>query len=81
MEKNRYNDRSKHQISALLSDKSFCVMQSNRNGSKIDTFHERKAYESHMLRQVLNKQKSFARHKYGQAGVFKIMMRSLVQKL
>ena len=55
-------------------------MQLDRNSSKTDTFHKPKTYERHV--QTKNEQKTtFARHEYGRVGVFRIKIRSLVQKL
>ena len=57
----------------------YSVMQSDRDSSKMDTFHEYAAYESHdqtTFEQIIN----FARHDYEQVGVFKIKMKLLVQK-
>ena len=55
-------------------------MQSDRNSSKTETFHRSATYYPHVLTssEVIL---TFARHDYGLVGVFRIMMRSLVQKL
>ena len=50
------------------------VMQSDRNSSEPDTFHKPTTYEPHV-------EITFARHKYGQLGLFRIRMRSLLQKI
>ena len=55
-------------------------MQSNRNTSETDTFHEPTNYEPHALTSS-DKKITFARHRYGRVGVFKIKMRLLVLKL
>ena len=58
----------------------YSEMQSHRNSLKADTFHELRTYEPHV--QTRSELKiSFARHEYGREGVFRIKMRSLVQKL
>ena len=46
----------------------------------MDLFHKPMAYEQHV--QTSSKKKIiFIRHEYGQVGVFRIRIRSLVQKL
>ena len=58
----------------------YTVMQSDRNSLKTDTFHEPTTYEPYT--KTSSEQKlTFARHDYGRVGVFRIKMRSLVQKL
>ena len=55
-------------------------MQSDRNSSKTVSFHKPTTYEPHVLtnsEQKLN----FARHDYGRVEVFRVNIRSLVQKL
>ena len=52
-------------------------MQSDRNSSKTDAFHKPITYEPHGLtssEQII----TFARHEYGQVGLFRIKMTSLV---
>ena len=61
-------------------DCHYSVKQSDRNSSKTDTFHEPTANKSN-VKTSSEELKTFARHKYGQAGVFKIEMWSIVQKL
>ena len=57
-----------------------CVQQSDRNSSKTDRFHKPTTYEQQVL--TSSEQKiTFARHEYGQVGVFRIKKTSLVQKL
>ena len=50
------------------------VKQSDRNSSKMNVFHKLTSYEQ-------QQQISFATDEYGQVGVFRIRMRSLLQKL
>ena len=58
----------------------YSVKQSDRNSSKMDLFHKPTTYEQHVYTSF--KQKiTFAWHEYGQVGVFRIKMRSSVQKL
>ena len=59
---------------------SYTVMQSDRNSSKTDTFHGPITYEPHVYTSFEQKI-TFARHENGRVGVFRIKMRSLVQKL
>ena len=56
------------------------VMQSDQNSSKMGTFHEPTTFEPHVL---TNSEKTitFAGHEYGRVGVFRIKIRSSVQKL
>ena len=58
----------------------YSVMQSDRNSSKTVIFHEPITYEPKVLKnfEVII---TFARHDYGRVGVFRINMKSLVQKL
>ena len=58
----------------------YTVMQSDRNSSKTDTFHKPTTYELHAYTSS-DKMITFARNKYGRVGVFRIKIRSLVQKL
>ena len=55
-------------------------MQSDRNSSIADTFHEPTTYEPHGLTSSEEKI-IFARHEDEREGVFKIKIRSLVKKL
>ena len=58
----------------------YTVMQSDRNSLKTDTFYEPTTYEPYTY--TSSEQKlTFAWHDYGRVGVFRIKMRSLVQKL
>ena len=59
----------------------YSVMQSDQNSSKTDTFHEPTTYEPHVYNTNSEQIITFARHEYGRVGVFRIKMRSLVQKL
>ena len=56
------------------------VMQSDRNSSKTNTFHEPITYEPH-VKDESEQIVTFARQEYGRVEVFRIKMRSLVQKL
>ena len=47
------------------------MKQSDRNTSKIGTFHEPTAYEPHVLTRY-DEKKTFAKHKNGLGRVFKI---------
>ena len=58
----------------------YSVKQSDRNTSKTDLFYKPTTYEQHVLTSFEQKI-TFARHEYGKAGVFRIKMKSLVQKL
>ena len=53
----------------------YTVMQSDWNSSKIDTFH--KPTTKTISEEIM----TFARHEYGQVGVFRFKIKSLVQKL
>ena len=58
----------------------YTVMQSDRNSSKTETFHKPPTYEPHIAtnsEQII----TFATHEYERVGVFKIKIKSLVQKL
>ena len=57
-----------------------CMMPSDRNSMKTDTFHEPTTYEPYAktsCAQLID----FARHTGGQVGFFRIKMRSLVQEV
>ena len=56
------------------------MKQSDRDSSKTDIFHKPTTYEKHVHTSYEQKIK-LARHEYGRVGVFRIKMRSLVQKL
>ena len=58
----------------------YSVMQSDRNSSKNDIFHEPTAYKPN-VKKTYEQKINFARHKYGRVGLFKIRIKSLVQKL
>ena len=59
---------------------TYSVKQSDRNSSKTDLFHKPTTYEQHV--QTSSEQKiTFAGHEYGRVEVFKIKMKSFVQKL
>ena len=50
------------------------------DSSKTDTFHKPTSYEPHVqisFKQII----TYARHECGRAGVFRLEMRSLVQKV
>ena len=58
----------------------YSVKQSDRNSSKTAIFHKPTTYEQRV--QTNSEQKiTFSRHEYGQIGVFRNKMISLVQKL
>ena len=52
---------------------SYSVMQSHRNSSKTETFYESTTYDPNDKTSSEHKF-TFARHKYGQVGVFRIKM-------
>ena len=58
----------------------YTMMQSDRNSSKTDTFYKPTTYEPHVYTSF-DQMITFARHEYGRVGVFRIKIRSLVQKL
>ena len=58
----------------------YSVMQSDRNSLKTDTFYKPTSYEPH-VQTSFEEKITFSRNDYGQVGVFRIKMRSLVQKL
>ena len=67
-------------ISHVTNFDKYTVMQSDRNSSKAETFHNPTTYEPHIAKhsdQII----TFARHEYGRVEVFRIRIRSLVQKL
>ena len=59
---------------------TYSVKQSDRNSSKTDLFHKPTTYEQQVLTSFEQKI-TFARHQYGQVGVFRIKKKSSVQKL
>ena len=59
---------------------NYSVKQSDRNSSKTYLFHKPTNFDQRV--KTRSEQKiTFARHEYGQVGVFRIKMKSLVQKL
>ena len=56
------------------------MIKSDRNSEKNDIFHEPITYEPH-VKTSSEQEVTFARHKYGQVGVFRIKMRLLVQRV
>ena len=56
------------------------VKQSDRNSSKTDIFHKPATFKPHVYTSS-ERIITFARHEYERVGVFRIRMRSLVQKL
>ena len=58
----------------------YSMMQSDRNSSKTDHFHKPTTRDQHVYTSS-EQNITFARHKYGRVGVFRIQIRSLVHKL
>ena len=57
----------------------YTVMQSDRNSSKTDTFHNPITYKRHVQTNIEQKTR-FARHEYGRVGVFRIKISPLLLK-
>ena len=72
-------DMKQYTACNLNEKQVYTVMQSDRNSLKTDTFHKLTTYEPHVS---INSEQiiTFAVHEFGRVGVFRIKIRSLVQK-